>query len=79
MELVKSEARLKQILVADKEENPLRIINVLKSDLLNTIKNYMEINNNDLDVSITIDEYGFFVFNAYAKVRRLKNLGAIVE
>ena len=39
MELVKSEARLKQILVADKEENPLRIINVLKSDLLNTIKN----------------------------------------
>ena len=79
MELVKSEARLKQILVADKEENPLRIINVLKSDLLNTIKNYMEINNNDLDVSITIDEYGLFVFNAYAKVRRLKNLGAIVE
>ncbi len=79
MELVKSEQRLKQILVADKEENPLRIINVLKSDLLNILKNYMEINADDLDVSITVDEYGFFVFNSYAKVRRLKNLGAIVE
>lgn len=79
MEIVKSEARLKQILVADKEENPMRIINVLKSDVLNTLKNYMEISSTDLDVSITVDEYGFFVFNAYSKVRRLKNLGAIIE
>lgn len=77
--IVLSENRLKNILVADKEENPLKVINVLKSDLLTTLKNYMEISGEDLDVTITVDEFGFFVFNAYSRVRRLKNLGAIVN
>lgn len=79
MELVKSEDRLKSILVADKEENPMRILSVLKSDILNTLKNYMEISADDLDVSITINEHGQFVFNAYSVSRRLKNLSAIIE
>ncbi|MBQ2864496.1 MAG: cell division topological specificity factor MinE [Clostridia bacterium] len=79
MELVKSEARLKNILVSDKEENPLKIINVLKSDLINTLKNYMDVSYDDLDVNITINEYGQFVFSAYLVSRRLKNLSAIIE
>lgn len=79
MELVKSEARLKNILVSDKEENPLKIINVLKSDLINTLKNYMDVSYDDLDVNITINEYGQFVFSAYLVSRRLKSLSAIIE
>lgn len=79
MQLVKGEARLKQILVADKDENPIRIINVLKSDILNVLKNYMEISNSDLELNITCDEFGFFVFNSYCRARRLKSLGAIIE
>ncbi|MBR2468240.1 MAG: cell division topological specificity factor MinE [Clostridia bacterium] len=76
-DIVLYENRLKNILVADKEENPMRVINVLKSDLLCILKNYMEINGDDLDISLTVDEKGMFVFNAYSKFRRLKNLGAI--
>lgn len=77
--IVLSENRLKNILVADKEENPLKVIQVLKRDLLDTLKNYMELNGEELDVTITVDEYGFFVFNSYARVRRLKNLSAITN
>lgn len=79
MKLLKSENRLKQILVSDKEENPIKIINVLKSDVLNLLKNYMEISGDDLDVTITVDEYGFYVFNAYSRVRRLRSLSAIID
>ncbi len=77
--IVICENRLKNILVADKEENPLKIVQVLKSDLLETLKNYMEVNGEELDVTITVDEFGFFVFNAYTRVRRLKNLSAIIN
>lgn len=73
------ENRLKNILVADKEENPMKVINVLRCDLLTTLKNYMEITNEELEVSITVDEFGFYVFNAYSRVRRLKNLSAIIN
>lgn len=79
MELINCEDRLRQVLILDKEENPGKIINVLKSDLIYVLKNYMEITLDDLDVTITINEFGCFVFNAYAKVKRLKNLTTITK
>ena len=79
MDLVKNENRLKNILILDKEDNPEKFINVLKCDLIMVLKNYMEISGDDLDVNLTIDEYGCFIFNAYSKVKRLKNLTAITK
>ena len=79
MNLVGYEDRLKKVLISDKEENPSKLINVLKSDIINILTNYMEISYDDLDVTLSIDENGLFVFNAYSKVRRLKNLSAVIE
>ena len=79
MKELEYENRLKNVLVIDKQDNPLKIVKVLKSDILNVLSNYMDITNDDLDLTITVDEYGNFIFNAYSKVRRLKNLSAILH
>lgn len=79
MEALKFEDRLKNVLVSDKQDNPLKVVNVIKSDILKVLQNYMNISSEDLDVNITVDEYGNFIFNSYAKVRRLKSLSAILD
>ena len=67
---IAGERRLKQVLVLDKQINK-SLISVLKSDILHALKNYMEINSDDLDLDIDIDEFGFYHVNLTAKVRRL--------
>ena len=74
MDIVKSEERLKSVLVSDKEETPNKILNVLKSDVLNVLKQYMEISGEELSVDVSINQFGQFVFCAQAISRRLKNL-----
>lgn len=64
------ENRLKQVLVMDKNINN-SVVNVIKSEVLYVLKNYMEIKASDLDFEITIDEFGFYDININAKVRRL--------
>ena len=79
MKALKFEDRLKNVLVSDKQDNPLKVVKVIKSDILKVLQNYMNISSEDLDVNITVDEYGNFIFTSYAKVRRLKSLGAILD
>lgn len=52
------ENRLKNIIVSDKRENPIRIERVLKSELLNVIKNYFEVTSDDLELSILVRDDG---------------------
>ena len=70
--------RLKQVLVIDKQINT-SLINVIKSDLLYALKNYMEINSDDLNVEIFIDDYGFYDLKVNAKVRRVKTFNSLKE
>ena len=56
--LSKCENRLKNMLVSDKRENPIRIERVLKSELINVMRNYFEIRNDDVDLGIMIGEDG---------------------
>ena len=72
------ENRLKQVLVLDKQINN-SILSVIKSDILYTLKNYMEISANDLDVAINIDDYGFYDITIKAKVRRLITFSSLKE
>lgn len=72
------ENRLKQVLVLDKQINN-SIINVIKSDVLYALKNYMEITANDLDFNISIDDYGFYEVMITAKVRRLITFSSLKE
>lgn len=71
--------RLKSVLVQDKQSNPVKIVNILKSEVLYALKNYMEITASDLFLNITVDEYGYYVLDIGARVRRLKTVGSFNE
>ena len=75
MDIVKSEERLRQVLISDKSS--VNIEHVLKSDLLYVLNNYMEVSSDEVSLKIDVDEYGFFELKVYAKSRRIKNINAI--
>lgn len=75
MDIIKSEERLRQVLIFDKSS--VNIEHVLKSDLLYILNNYMEINSDDVSLKIDVDEFGFFELKIFAKSRRIKNINAI--
>ena len=70
--VVNTNERLRSVLTLDKQSNPLKIINVLKSEILYVLKNYMEISAPDLYLNIYVDDNGLYVLDIGAKVRRLK-------
>lgn len=76
-ELTVCNERLKSVLINDKKDNPNKILNVLKSDILYVLKNYMEITSDNLDVNISIDGLGVYNITILANVRRLKTLNCI--
>ena len=67
--------KLKKILINDKHFNPSRLNEILKSDLFNLLKDYMEINNNDIITKLEIDENGDYIFRCKVRTNRLKMLG----
>lgn len=75
MDVLKSEERLRQVLILDK--SAVGIEHVLKSDILNVLNNYMDLGSEEVKLAIDVDEYGFFEVKIYAKTRRLKNLNVI--
>lgn len=52
------ENRLKNIIVADKKENPEKIERLLKSEIMNVLKNYFDITSEDVSLSILINDDG---------------------
>lgn len=50
--------RLKNIIVADKKENPEKIERLLKSEIMNVLKNYFDITSEDVSLSILINDDG---------------------
>ncbi len=54
------EDRLKKVLIRDKNENPKHIMNVLKSDMLQVLNNYMDIKSENLDIEIVVLENGAY-------------------
>ena len=48
----------KNIIVADKKENPEKIERLLKSEIMNVLKNYFDITSEDVSLSILINDDG---------------------
>ena len=71
------ENRLKQVLFNDKKENPQKIINIIKSEILYILKNYMEIKAEDVDIDIQLDENGNYKLELIGKIQRLKMISSI--
>lgn len=57
-DLVNLENRLKNIIVADKKNNPEKIERLLKSEIMNVLKNYFDITSEDVSLSILINDDG---------------------
>lgn len=76
-ELMVCNERLRNVLKSDKRDNPNKILNVLKSDILYVLKNYMEITSDDLDVNINVTSSGTYSITILANVNRLKTLNCI--
>ena len=57
-DLANLENRIKNIIVADKKENPEKIERLLKSEIMNVLKNYFDITSEDVSLSILINDDG---------------------
>lgn len=64
--------RLKNVLALDKRENPNKITNVLKSELLNVLRNYMDIRSEDVEFNICVNPQGNYSIQLVADIKRLK-------
>ncbi|MFV0502911.1 MAG: cell division topological specificity factor MinE [Lachnospirales bacterium] len=50
--------RLKLVLVHDRANCSTKVLEMLKEDIFKVISNYMEIDEEELDIKITTDEFG---------------------
>ncbi len=66
--------RLENVLVKDKSENPNKVAEILKSDILELLKNYMDVENLDVDFEVSTDGY---VLNVEANASRIKSFGIL--
>ena len=71
--------RLKKVLISDKHFNPERIEEVMKSDILNILQNYTDINGENLNFNIEVNNFGGYHITIDATCTRLKVLGSIPE
>ncbi|MCK9575176.1 MAG: cell division topological specificity factor MinE [Clostridia bacterium] len=70
--------RLKNVLLSDKFTNPERLNEVIKSDILYVLKNYMDIDTDDIKLNFTLNDDGNYQLRLSASCKRLKLLQAIL-
>ena len=68
------ENRLREMLIADKRENPSKIERLLKSELYYLLRNYFEFNSEDFTIEIAVNEFGKFEFNISGVAASLKKI-----
>lgn len=69
-------SRLKSVLVGDKSQDNRRVKELLKSELVSVLEEYLCLEG-DQDVSIEMNENGEFVILLSAKASRVKNFGVL--
>lgn len=70
--LLECENRLRNIIISDKRQNPCRIEKILKSELINIMRNYFDISSDDLDLSILVREDGRYSVQMNVVSRTIK-------
>lgn len=66
------DSRLKSVIIADKKDNPKKIEKVLKSEVLNIIKNYFDVTSESIELSILINKDGMYDIQINALSRSIK-------
>ncbi len=74
-EIVGLENRLKNMIALDKNEEPEKIIKVLKAEVVNLLKNYFEITSEDVETSILVNSDGKYdlQINAVSNTIKIAN------
>ena len=68
---------LMKILVTEKRFNSQKIDKVMASDIFNVVKNYLEIEREDLKTQLVLDDDGCYVFRCKVKAKRVKVFGVV--
>ena len=66
--------RLEKVLVKDKTEDPKRLAEILKSDVLNLLQNYIEVENLNVNFDVGLDGYKFSID---VEAKRIKVFGIL--
>ena len=66
------ENRLKNIIVADKQENPIKIKKVVRAEILQVVRNYFDVSMDDVDFDIVITDDGFYNISIDIVSRNMK-------
>ena len=66
--------RLEKVLVKDKTEDPKRLAEILKSEVLNLLQNYMEVENLNVNFDVGLDGYKFSID---VEAKRIKVFGIL--
>ncbi len=66
--------RLEKVLIKDKTEEPKKLEEILKSDILNVLQDYMDVSNLTVNFNVSLDGYKLCI-NADAK--RVKSFGIL--
>lgn len=75
----KNMERLQNVLISDKQFSPDRIQKVLRSDVYNLLSSYCNLQPENLDVKITVQKNGDYVFSVTAVSNRLKMFGSLPD
>ncbi len=67
--------RLKKVLVCDKNELSPTVSNIIKSDTINLLENYMAVERDSVFVNFTINADGKYEFCITGRANRVKSLG----
>lgn len=69
--------KLMQVLISEKRFDSQKIDRVIASDVYNVIKNYMEIERDDIKTQLVLDDDGYYIFRCKARSRRIKVFGVV--
>lgn len=63
--------RINNLIKADKKENPEKLIKLIKSEIMYVLKNYMDLNFDDIKLDIGIDNDGKYLLNMTCLANRI--------
>ena len=69
--------KLMQVLISEKRFDPQKIDRVLESDLYKVIKNYMDIDREDIRTQLVLEDDGCYVLRCKVRARRIKIFGVL--
>lgn len=72
-------SRAKQVLFADKLVSPNMFKETLKLECYNMLSQFMEVDPNNLKISIVVEPTGEFKINILATTNKIKPIGVVVK